>query len=143
MKSDFYLGAITHQGALAAGQSYSVTQDFSVPRGLLGGYYVFVLTDVPNTLRPGGYVYEGANEGNNAGKTVTLMDVDGPGVIQHIWITLDNEKELNSYTTDTIKEVILAFRQASNTTAPGSAPGFSWWRPRPTGRPAGAARRPS
>jgi len=31
----------------------------------------------------------------------------------NVWVTLDNEKELNSYTTDTIKEVILAFRQAS------------------------------
>jgi 6-oxocyclohex-1-ene-carbonyl-CoA hydrolase len=31
----------------------------------------------------------------------------------NIVITLDNEKELNSYTTDTIKEVIMAFRQAS------------------------------
>ena len=26
-----------------------------------------------------------------AGKTVTVMDVDGPGVIQHIWITLDDK----------------------------------------------------
>ena len=31
----------------------------------------------------------------------------------NVWITLNNEKELNSYTTDTIKEVIMAFRQAS------------------------------
>jgi 6-oxo-cyclohex-1-ene-carbonyl-CoA hydrolase len=30
------------------------------------------------------------------------------------WITLDNPEELNSYTTETIKEVILAFRRASN-----------------------------
>jgi 6-oxo-cyclohex-1-ene-carbonyl-CoA hydrolase len=29
------------------------------------------------------------------------------------WIVLDNVPQLNSYTTDTIKEVILAFRQAS------------------------------
>jgi 6-oxo-cyclohex-1-ene-carbonyl-CoA hydrolase len=29
------------------------------------------------------------------------------------WITLDNEKQLNSYTTDMVKEVILAFRRAS------------------------------
>ncbi len=32
----------------------------------------------------------------------------------NVWITLNNEKELNSYTTDTVKEVILAFRKASN-----------------------------
>jgi 6-oxo-cyclohex-1-ene-carbonyl-CoA hydrolase len=29
------------------------------------------------------------------------------------WIILDNPKQLNSYTTDAVKEVILAFRQAS------------------------------
>jgi 6-oxo-cyclohex-1-ene-carbonyl-CoA hydrolase len=29
------------------------------------------------------------------------------------WIILDNPSQLNSYTTDTTKEVILAFRQAS------------------------------
>ena len=34
--------------------------------------------------------------------------------LHNVWITLDNEKELNSYTTDTIKEVVLAFRTASN-----------------------------
>ena len=36
-----------------------------------------------------------------------------PG-LHNVWITLDNPQELNSYTTDTIKEVILAFRRASN-----------------------------
>ncbi len=30
------------------------------------------------------------------------------------WITLDNQKQLNSYTTDMIKAVITAFRRASN-----------------------------
>ncbi len=34
--------------------------------------------------------------------------------LHNVWITLNNEKELNSYTTDTVKEVILAFRKASN-----------------------------
>ena len=29
------------------------------------------------------------------------------------WISLDNPSQLNSYTTDTVKEIILAFRQAS------------------------------
>ena len=28
------------------------------------------------------------------------------------WIVLDNPTQLNSYTTDAVKEVILAFRQA-------------------------------
>jgi 6-oxo-cyclohex-1-ene-carbonyl-CoA hydrolase len=34
--------------------------------------------------------------------------------LHNVWITLDNPKELNSYTTETVKEVILAFRHASN-----------------------------
>ncbi|NIM48983.1 MAG: 6-oxocyclohex-1-ene-1-carbonyl-CoA hydratase [Gemmatimonadales bacterium] len=36
--------------------------------------------------------------------------VDG---LHNAWIVLDNPEQLNSYTTDTVKEVILAFRQAS------------------------------
>jgi len=36
--------------------------------------------------------------------------VDG---LFHAWIALDNERQLNSYTTDAVKEVILAFRRAS------------------------------
>ena len=42
---------------------------------------------------------------DNAGKEV-------PGLHQ-VWISLNNPKQLNSYTTDTVKEVILAFRRAS------------------------------
>jgi 6-oxocyclohex-1-ene-carbonyl-CoA hydrolase len=34
--------------------------------------------------------------------------------LRQVWITLTNERELNSYTTDTLKELILAFRAASN-----------------------------
>src|SRR5512140_2294160 len=30
-----------------------------------------------------------------------------------VWISLDNEKQLNSYTTEALKELILAFRRAS------------------------------
>lgn len=36
--------------------------------------------------------------------------IDG---LHQIWITLDNEKQLNSYTTAAVKDVILAFRRAS------------------------------
>ncbi len=38
-------------------------------------------------------------------------DVEG---LHQVWITLNNPGHLNSYTTDMVKEVILAFRQASN-----------------------------
>jgi 6-oxo-cyclohex-1-ene-carbonyl-CoA hydrolase len=34
--------------------------------------------------------------------------------LHHVWITLNNPAELNSYTTGMIKEVILALREASN-----------------------------
>jgi 6-oxo-cyclohex-1-ene-carbonyl-CoA hydrolase len=49
-------------------------------------------------------------------ETRPVYDRQGKGVsgLHTVWITLDNPKELNSYTTETIKEVILAFRRASN-----------------------------
>jgi 6-oxo-cyclohex-1-ene-carbonyl-CoA hydrolase len=34
--------------------------------------------------------------------------------LHQVWISLDNEPQLNSYTTDAVKEVILAFQRASN-----------------------------
>jgi 6-oxocyclohex-1-ene-carbonyl-CoA hydrolase len=37
--------------------------------------------------------------------------VDG---LHQVWIWLDNERQLNSYTTEAVKEVILALRRASN-----------------------------
>ena len=42
-------------------------------------------------------------------------DAAGRGVqgLFNAWIALDNPAQLNSYTTDTVKELILAFRQAS------------------------------
>ena len=49
--------------------------------------------------------YENKPVFDTAGKVV-------PGLHQ-TWITLNNPSQLNSYTTDTVKEVILAFRRAS------------------------------
>src|ERR1035441_5718115 len=34
--------------------------------------------------------------------------------LHNVWITLNNPRELNSYTTTSIKEIILALREASN-----------------------------
>jgi len=44
-----------------------------------------------------------------------VVDPDGKRVegLFEAWIWLDNERQLNSYTTDMVKEVILAFRRAS------------------------------
>ena len=44
-----------------------------------------------------------------------ILSRDGAPVegLRTVWIALDNERQLNSYTTDAVKEVILAFRRAS------------------------------
>ncbi|VAW07768.1 6-oxocyclohex-1-ene-1-carbonyl-CoA hydratase [hydrothermal vent metagenome] len=44
-----------------------------------------------------------------------VFDAAGKSVdgLHAVWITLDNPKQLNSYTTESVKEVILAFRRAS------------------------------
>jgi 6-oxo-cyclohex-1-ene-carbonyl-CoA hydrolase len=47
--------------------------------------------------------------------TRRILDRQGREVpdLHQVWIWLENEPQLNSYTTDAIKEVILAFRRAS------------------------------
>ena len=62
--------------------------------------------DLTGSFEPEGIVYEERSVLDRAGEPV-------PG-LHNIQITLDNPEELNSYTTETIKEVILAFRRASN-----------------------------
>jgi 6-oxocyclohex-1-ene-carbonyl-CoA hydrolase len=49
-------------------------------------------------------------------ETRPVLQPDGKPAegLHNVWITLNNERELNSYTTDSVKEVILAFRKASN-----------------------------
>jgi 6-oxo-cyclohex-1-ene-carbonyl-CoA hydrolase len=48
-------------------------------------------------------------------ETRPVLDDAGKPVeeLHQVWIALDNEKQLNSYTTAAVKEVILAFRRAS------------------------------
>ncbi len=45
-----------------------------------------------------------------------VRDRDGTSVkgLHNVWIALNNPRELNSYTTTSIKEVILALREACN-----------------------------
>ena len=57
-------------------------------------------------FQPQGIRYEERPVYDRGGKPVDDLHI--------VWITLDNQRELNSYTTETIKEVILAFRQASS-----------------------------
>ena len=48
-------------------------------------------------------------------ETRPVLDRKGAEVsgLHQVWISLDNEKQLNSYTTAAVKELILAFRKAS------------------------------
>jgi 6-oxocyclohex-1-ene-carbonyl-CoA hydrolase len=48
-------------------------------------------------------------------ETKPVLDAKGGAVegLHQVWISLDNERQLNSYTTNAVKEVILAFRRAS------------------------------
>jgi 6-oxo-cyclohex-1-ene-carbonyl-CoA hydrolase len=47
-------------------------------------------------------------------RPVLLPDGSPAKGLHNVWIWLDNPDQLNSYTTDMVKEVILAFRRASN-----------------------------
>ncbi len=59
---------------------------------------------VPQTVMPG-VLYEKRPARNRAGEVVPDL--------YNVWITLDNPVQYNSYTTDMVKGVILAFRAAS------------------------------
>ncbi len=53
------VGSYIHQGPLAAGQSYTRTEQITLPLHISGAYEFIVVTDATNA------VYEGAGEGNN------------------------------------------------------------------------------
>jgi subtilase family serine protease len=57
--NDIYLGFRNHAGGLTSGSSYTANQSFTLPRGLGGRFYVFVVTDSGNS------VYERLAESNN------------------------------------------------------------------------------
>jgi hypothetical protein len=63
--SDHYLGQVNRETPLGANESYSVTRNYRLPRGLSGLYHVIVVTD--GRVVPGnrGIVLEGS-ETNNA-----------------------------------------------------------------------------
>ena len=74
--SDLFVGSIDHTGGLASGANYSVTQNYALPRGVTGAYYVFVVTDIP-LGKPRGQVIE-SDETNNATASVAPMLIDLP-----------------------------------------------------------------
>ncbi len=76
VNSDIHLGDFVRRGGLASGASYSVSQSYSLPRGITGAYYIFVLTDIPTPL-PQGTVIE-SNETNNATASTVPMLIELP-----------------------------------------------------------------
>jgi VCBS repeat-containing protein len=58
--------------SLAAGGSYSRTESVQLPVGVVGNYFVFVVVDYETS------VYEGTNEGNNAGHDATAIRIAAP-----------------------------------------------------------------
>lgn len=62
--------------------------------------------DLPSHSTSGKIRYEERPALGNDGKPVAGL--------HSVWITLDNPDQLNSYTTEMVKDVILAFRRASN-----------------------------
>jgi len=65
--TDISLGRVAHQ-SLGTGASYTKTRSFTIPRGLSGQFYVFVVTDRGNHLAE-------SNELNNTGYDRTSMMV--------------------------------------------------------------------
>ena len=60
-------------------------------------------------------VRESVGKGNVLYEKRPVLGSDGAPVagLYNVWITLNNPTQFNSYTTDMVKSVILAFREAS------------------------------
>ncbi|HEX29157.1 TPA: hypothetical protein ENG04_03660, partial [Candidatus Poribacteria bacterium] len=66
--SDIYLGTLPHNGSLVAGASYTVTNTITLPNGISGPYYMFVVTDANNRV-------EETDESNNSGMDSASIQV--------------------------------------------------------------------
>src|SRR5262249_36597305 len=77
VNADRYLTFIAHGTGLAAGGSYTITQNVTLPSDLLGPYYVIVITDPPGRF-PIGQVFEGDNENNNDTPSDVPVVIDQP-----------------------------------------------------------------
>ncbi len=92
-RGDHYLTQVEHLGALAPDGSYTVTLTLSVPRGIVGPYYVMALTDVPNGQQPRGVVFEGSAELNNSTATAVpmLIEIPPPSDLQVELVTVPSQ----------------------------------------------------
>src|SRR6266498_1918716 len=89
-----------------------------IRRKLMVAEAVRVLETKQVTAREHTLIAEAVREKLSAGvryEKRPVKDVDGKAVagLHNAWITLDNPTQFNSYTTDMVKAVILAFRAAS------------------------------
>lgn len=87
--SDRYLGYVEHTGGLSAGGNYTVNKTLQLPTDFVGSYYVFVITDAPQSS-PRGMVFEGNNEGNNAKASIQplVLELPPPADLQVNEITI-------------------------------------------------------
>ena len=69
MATAYHLGSYQHENGLAVGQSYTYSTNVNIPRECYDAYYVFIVTDVTNT------VYESILEDNNIGCSTTPVNV--------------------------------------------------------------------
>ena len=77
LQSDRYLGYVEYTGSLSAGGNYTVDKTLQLPTDLVGSYYVFVITDAPQSS-PRGVVFEGNDEGNNAKASIQPLVLELP-----------------------------------------------------------------
>ncbi len=80
---DRYLTSVPHAGILPSGESYSTTTTVTLPRDILGPYYLCVVTD-PLRDTPFGGVFELAAETNNdrASDEPLIIEVPPPADLQ-------------------------------------------------------------
>ncbi|TAK53398.1 MAG: hypothetical protein EPO25_10765, partial [Gammaproteobacteria bacterium] len=79
INADRYLGSVSHGGGLAAGAGYDrEAGPLRLPAGLVGSYYVFVLTDPPGGSRATGQVFEAGLETNNATASAQPLLIELP-----------------------------------------------------------------
>lgn len=77
LSTDIYLGGVSNFTALETGESYNSTADFTLPNGIQGNYYVFIVTDRYNNIPE-------EDNGNNTGLSIssTFVDLTPPPDLQ-------------------------------------------------------------
>lgn len=110
--SDVLLGQRSHTGTLNPGESYSATQNVTLPIGVSGNFYFLVRTDSRNS------VYEQAFESNNTGyrSTPTTVNLTPPP---------DLEVELVAPATASASHPLTLTYRVTNFGATAT-PNFSW-----------------